>query len=241
MLWKKFTGIIVFAVFMAVAGICQGPPQEEKPVFLDKAPIIENLTDIKELIGYPADARRSQVTGTVLVQVLVDENGKVAKYQVISDTLPIITARVIEFLPMLKISPAQMDKKPIACWVEIPFEFTLPGKIYFSLEEAQEHKETCTHLDLGDLEMTEIPEGVFDLPNLKILNLSNNRLTEMPSDIGKLKSLILLNLDKNQFTKVPDPIANHASILILQMRDNKIPKEEFKKIQRKVKNKKVLL
>jgi Leucine-rich repeat (LRR) protein len=134
-----------------------------------------------------------------------------------------------------------MNKQNVTCWVEIPFEFAPPGKIYFTLEDALADKESCTHLDLGDLGLTEIPAEVFDLPNLTVLNLSNNRLSDIPREIAKLNKLILLNLDNNQFADIPTPVAVHSSILILQMRDNKISKEEFKKVQRKVKNKKVLL
>lgn len=240
MLGNKTIWICLFALLSASGIRAQGPP-ESQPVFLDKAPVVENLAEIKQLIGYPLDARRSQITGTVIVQVLVDENGAIERHHLVSDTLPILTERVLSFISQLKVIPAQMDKRNVPCWVEIPFEFSLPGKIYFTVEDAMANKDICTQLDLGDLGLTEIPKEVFDLPNLTALNLSNNRLSLIPSEIAKLNKLVLLNLDNNQFTEIPKPVMIHSSILILQMRDNKIPKEEFKKIQRTVKNKKVLL
>ena len=49
-------------------------------------------------------------------------------------------------------------------------------------------------------------ENIYDLYELKVLDLYNNKLTEIPKEIGTLSNLQFLNLDKNKLTEIPKEI-----------------------------------
>lgn len=51
--------------------------------------------------------------------------------------------------------------------------------------------------------LTEIPEEVGLLTNLKVLDLSANSLKSLPNSIGFLNSLEEINLTKNSLTELP--------------------------------------
>ena len=56
--------------------------------------------------------------------------------------------------------------------------------------------------------LTEFPDAVLQLTNLKILNLHGNEITEIPEAIGQLSNLTLLYLGHNQITKIPKTSSN---------------------------------
>ena len=59
-------------------------------------------------------------------------------------------------------------------------------------------------LDLSAENLIEIPEGVFELINLKELGLDYNELIEIPLNINKLVKLTTLRLGNNKLTTIPD-------------------------------------
>ena len=54
--------------------------------------------------------------------------------------------------------------------------------------------------------LTEFPDAVLQLTNLKILNLSRNQITAIPEAIGQLANLTKLDLSGNQITKIPEAL-----------------------------------
>ncbi len=66
----------------------------------------------------------------------------------------------------------------------------------------------CHHFG-RQTQLSRIPDKVFELTHLKILNLSGNRLTNVP--IGGLSSLKWLDLSHNQLTKIPDSISTQKN------------------------------
>ena len=52
-------------------------------------------------------------------------------------------------------------------------------------------------------EMPEIPEGVFELKNLTILNFYSNNIREIPQEIVKLENLEHLNFSRNEINDIP--------------------------------------
>ncbi|MBK8805950.1 MAG: leucine-rich repeat domain-containing protein [Bacteroidales bacterium] len=61
-----------------------------------------------------------------------------------------------------------------------------------------------TKLDLSNRDISEIPEEIGKLQNLKILNLSYNTIKKLPPSIGKLHNLEVLMLHKcfrGEFTR----------------------------------------
>ncbi len=70
--------------------------------------------------------------------------------------------------------------------------------------------------------LTEFPDAVLQLTNLKILNLSRNQITAIPEAIGQLSNLTLLYLHNNQITSIPQAIGQLSNLTQLDLRDNQI-------------------
>ncbi|MEG5067514.1 leucine-rich repeat protein [Microcoleus sp. B3-A4] len=103
------------------------------------------------------------------------------------------------------------------------------------LEELPPEIGKCTQLEtlvLGKLDeekrkwvgnkLTEFPDAVLQLTNLKILNLSRNQITAIPEAIGQLSNLTQLYLNSNQITSIPDAIGQLSNLIGLDLSDNQI-------------------
>lgn len=79
-------------------------------------------------------------------------------------------------------------------------------------------------IKFNDMNLKQIPCGVFELINLKHLILSNNEITIISSDIVKLKKLISLELQHNNLIYVPEDNNNfsveHMIIPLLKNHSN---------------------
>ncbi|MDQ2100189.1 MAG: leucine-rich repeat domain-containing protein [Tychonema bourrellyi B0820] len=70
--------------------------------------------------------------------------------------------------------------------------------------------------------LTEFPDAVLQLTNLKILNLSSNQITVIPEAIGQLSHLRGLDLRSNQITIIPEAIRQLSHLRGLDLRSNQI-------------------
>ena len=69
------------------------------------------------------------------------------------------------------------------------------------------------YLDLSDKGLSEVPEAITYLTELRALNLSRNYLKELPTSVNKLKNLKWLILYKNQLRELPHSICELISNL----------------------------
>ncbi|MFB2980633.1 leucine-rich repeat domain-containing protein [Microseira sp. BLCC-F43] len=103
------------------------------------------------------------------------------------------------------------------------------------LEELPGEIGKCTQLEtlvLGKLDrktykwvgnqLTEFPDAVLQLTNLKILSLASNQITEIPEAIAKLSNLTGLDLSRNQITEIPEAIAKLSNLTGLDLSRNQI-------------------
>jgi protein TonB len=76
---------------------------------------------------YPSQLKDSGVEGSVMVQFVVNENGRAdpGTLKVLSSSNPAFTAAVKEALPRMKFSAAQIGGKKVAQLVQMPFQFHL--------------------------------------------------------------------------------------------------------------------
>ena len=70
--------------------------------------------------------------------------------------------------------------------------------------------------------LTEFPDVVLQLTNLKILNLRNNKITCIPEDLGQLSNLTHLYLGCNQITSIPEAIGLLSNLTHLYLNNNQI-------------------
>jgi protein TonB len=75
---------------------------------------------------YPDRAREAEAEGEVLVEVIIDENGRVISAKVIeSDTIGALEEAAVEAAYKFLFRPARQGDVPVKCRVVIPFRFTL--------------------------------------------------------------------------------------------------------------------
>jgi Leucine-rich repeat (LRR) protein len=70
--------------------------------------------------------------------------------------------------------------------------------------------------------LTEFPDAVLQLTNLKILNLSWNQITAIPEAIGQLSNLTQLDLLSNQITSIPQDLGQLSNLTELYLSWNQI-------------------
>lgn len=83
---------------------------------------------------------------------------------------------------------------------------------------------TLEDLTLRDCNMSEVPEAIRPLKNLKILRLSGNKLKKIPSWINEFPKLEQLNIMKNEISESFD-VSGLSNLISLNMGFNKSMKE----------------
>ncbi len=99
--------------------------QAETLVQLDVDPVALNLNEVKQRIGYPEEARDAGEQGTVIVKISIDAEGRYIAHEVLTEGRPMLTAVVEANVPLLTFQPGIKDEKPVACSVNVPFNFVL--------------------------------------------------------------------------------------------------------------------
>jgi Leucine-rich repeat (LRR) protein/GTPase SAR1 family protein len=92
-------------------------------------------------------------------------------------------------------------------------------------------KSGATELDLSSMKLTELPESIGQLKQLRKLDLGrdfskseseNNQLTALPDALGQLMQLTELNLSSNQLTTLPEPLGQLTQLQTLNLSDNQL-------------------
>ena len=99
-----------------------GLPSPDEYVAFEKAPDLVSM----EPVVYPDLAREAGVEGTVLVRVLVGEDGFV-KDALIVQSIPMLDAAAADAAWTAVFKPALQKDRPVAVWMVIPIEFSLRG------------------------------------------------------------------------------------------------------------------
>jgi Leucine-rich repeat (LRR) protein len=111
-----------------------------------------------------------------------------------------------------------------------------PGADSLSAQEISESG--GSHLDLSASELTEIPDRVFEVTGLTVLNISHNRINgSIQPEIGKLKELRVLDASYNQMTGLPAEIGHLPNLEVLNLSNNRftrLPRElgELRKLKK---------
>eukprot|EP00775_Hariotina_reticulata_P013287 gene13287-13418_t len=82
-------------------------------------------------------------------------------------------------------------------------------------------------LNVGYAGMQQLPQGFVELvrksnPHITELELSSNNLTDLPDDISQLQQIRVLRLKYNQFKRVPSTITRLPQLMVLELSGNQV-------------------
>ncbi len=90
------------------------------------------------------------------------------------------------------------------------------------------HKRTIFGIGFYDQKLIDIPNELWTLKNLEVLNLVNNGLIKLPEEIGSLNSLKELYIGGNKIKTIPKSIENLKNLVYLYLLEDdliEIPEE----------------
>ncbi|XP_064414953.1 protein flightless-1 homolog [Latimeria chalumnae] len=75
----------------------------------------------------------------------------------------------------------------------------------------------------NNLKNSGVPDDIFQLDDLSVLDLSYNQLTECPRELESSKTMLVLNLSHNSIDNIPNQLfINLTDLLYLDLSDNKL-------------------
>ena len=79
--------------------------------------------------AYPAEAKKGGIEGMVILNALIDQEGKVAKVQVEKSDARVLNKAALDAIRQWTFTPAvSKDGKTVEVWVTIPVKFKLAEK-----------------------------------------------------------------------------------------------------------------
>ncbi|MBI0398310.1 TonB family protein [Cyclobacterium marinum] len=94
-------------------------------ILVDEDPKPLNLGEIYQAIGYPSKAKEAGIEGSVVVSVLVGENGEYLKHKIITHAHPLLSDPVDLEVKNLRFTPAMKAGETVKVWINLPFKFKL--------------------------------------------------------------------------------------------------------------------
>lgn len=101
-------------------------PDPDEYVDADVKPDAENIrAQIEGYSIYPVIAKKANLEGIVVMQVLIDTNGSIRKVKFLSSSNEVFSKSAEEAAQNVKARPAMKGGKPIPFWMTIPVRFSL--------------------------------------------------------------------------------------------------------------------
>lgn len=100
------------------------------------------------------------------------------------------------------------------CWAQ-------QGRVYKSLKEVR-NPDSVYVLQLRFKRLKNIPPKVFEMRNLRSLDLGRNFIDSIPPDIARLENLEVLDLRRNKIRIVPPEIGRLTNLRIINFSRNPI-------------------
>jgi hypothetical protein len=83
-----------------------------------------------------------------------------------------------------------------------------------------QHQDPITRLQIAE-NLTELPKEVFDLADcLEVLDLSNNQLTDLPDELETLVNMRILFLSNNHFDQIPAVVSRCPKLEMISFKSN---------------------
>ena len=86
--------------------------------------LIARVTDRPEP-SYTKEARKHQVTGTVILRCVFRSSGKVTDIKVIQGLPDGLTERAVKAAKKIRFVPAMKDGHPVSMWMQLEYNFNL--------------------------------------------------------------------------------------------------------------------
>lgn len=144
---KQFLLLLLCALLMPTVIFAQTEPEIDEFVYVDKEPVPVNLNEVRQSIEYPASAVEKGIEGTVVVRVLVDQEGHYVKHQLVKSVSPELDAAVVARVSDLEFEPALKNEISLMYWFNVPFPFRLVDEQVQALEDKIE--ELTEELDVN--------------------------------------------------------------------------------------------
>lgn len=86
---------------------------------------IGGFAEIQRSLIYPISERRVGIQGRVVVQILVDEDGRIEETRILKSLTPNCDRAAVNAIKSAKWKPAVKDRKPVKVWIAIPIKFRI--------------------------------------------------------------------------------------------------------------------
>ena len=125
---RTCSAVVLF--LLASVSLAQAP--DAGPPF----PVGGNVTRPEKIAGdppqYTAEAREARVQGVVIVEAVIDEQGKVTNTKVLKDLPMGLSEAAVEAIRTWEFKPARMDGRPVPVYYTLTVNFTLGEEPKFS-------------------------------------------------------------------------------------------------------------
>jgi outer membrane biosynthesis protein TonB len=98
-------------------------PDPNKHIFVQEQPKPINMDEIRKKIGYPIVTKEAVFWGAIMLNVLVDEKGNYVRHIVSEGESSLLLEEIEKYINQLKFTPAMLNGKAIAFWLNVPFYF----------------------------------------------------------------------------------------------------------------------
>lgn len=118
--------VTVFVLALCVsAALAAAAPLQEKAVDENGKPI-----DVPKLVkkvnpAYPAEAKKEKVMGAVVLEILIDQKGKVAEAKAVKSVDDRLSKAAIDAVKQWEYEPAKVEGKPVKVKASVTVMFRL--------------------------------------------------------------------------------------------------------------------
>lgn len=103
----------------------------------------------------------------------------------------------------------------------LPLSWTQPDRVYKSLKDVR-NPDSVYILQLRFKRLKQIPPKVFEMRNLRRLDLGRNFIDSIPPEIAQLSNLQHLDLRRNRIRVVPPELGQLSNLQVLNLSRNPI-------------------
>jgi TonB family protein len=100
-------------------------PEDYKRIFSGREVTSKARLLSKPNPSYTEEARQNQISGTIVLRVVLSASGEVTNIHAMSSLPYGLTERAIEAAKQVKFIPATKDGHPVSMWMELQYNFNL--------------------------------------------------------------------------------------------------------------------